>query len=278
MGGASGPREARISGLRRIAPALAGLALIAAAPAAANASAWNFKKGEGQLILTQYDYADRSFDPDGDAVYPVDFEKHELSLFGEYGLTDTLTAVTRLALQDVYLEIESGRDAARGLAASEVGLRHALWWNDQTVVSTQATVILPGAGENVTDIFFGEGQTDYEARLLAGHSFKWRGRDGFIDAQAGYRWRGGDFGNEQRLDLTLGYKVTDRLTAMGQSFFLASDKSKGLNRDYMSARGQLSAVYWLTDRRAVQLGGLATLAGENIIRERAIFAAYWIRF
>lgn len=278
MGRHSGPGEAPIARLRHL-EAAALVCIAAAFPATAKASAWPLEKGRGQLILTQlYDSTDQSFGPDDDAVYPVDFEKHEISVYGEYGLTPALTFVTRLAYQNVSLEIESGADAARGLAASEVGLRQTLWRDERSVVSAQATVILPGAGENVTDIFFGDGETDFEARLLAGHSFSWRGRNGFAEAQAGYRLRGGDFANEQRLDLTLGYEVTDKLLVMGQGFFLASDKSHGLNRDYQSARGQLSAVYWLSDRRAVQIGGLATVAGENIIRERSVFAAYWIRF
>jgi len=189
-----------------------------------------------------------------------------------------VTLVGRLALQDVSLEIESGADTARGLAASELGARLALWSGDRSVVSAQAVVVMPGVGENVTDIFFGDGSTDFEARLLYGYGLDWGRGESFVDIQAGYRWRGGDYADEQRLDITLGHKLDSRWMGMAQLFLQASNASQGLNRDYLATRAQLSAVYWIDDRRGVQLGGLATLAGENIIRERGVFAAYWMRF
>jgi len=279
MGGAARSRPAAIPGIRRLARAALCGAAAAVIPAAACASAWTQEKGRGQVILTQlYDRADRAYDANGDPLQFVEYDKLESSAFVEYGLLDRVTLVGRLALQDVYLEIEDGQDAARGLAASELGARVRLWDDDRTVVSAQGAVILPGAGENVANIFFGGGETDFEARLLAGRSFRLGGRPAFVDVQAGYRWRGGGFPDERRLDVTFGHDASDRLSLFATTYLMSSGAASGLADEYASARGQLSAVYWLDDNRGVQFGGLATLAGENIIQERAIFAAYWIRF
>ncbi len=237
------------------------------------------EEGTGQLILTQtYNSSDTAFDESGDPGFPVDFEKWEISAYGEYGVTERVTAYSRAALQDVSLSLPSGSDEARGLAATEIGARYRLFERGAGVMSIQAAALLPGQGENVSDLGFGDGDGGFDLRLLAGRGFEWKGRHGFLDAQAAYRGWSGGTPDEARLDLTAGLDATERLQVIGQAFGLASLGETLPDREYYSLKGQLSAVYWFSERRGFQVGALGTLAGQSIVQERAVFAGYWLRF
>jgi hypothetical protein len=137
------------------------------------AGAWAMKNGEGLAILKYEDQkADTGFDPGGveGAIDP----RHDqaLSLYSEYGLTDRLTLQTKVA-------VTRGHDSFvdySGRGPIELGLRYALLRTDRSAVSLYLGAAKDGMGRNAGYAAPGEGDTDLEARLLAGTS--WQGRLG----------------------------------------------------------------------------------------------------
>ncbi len=203
------------------------------------------------------------------------FYKDETAAYLEYGLSAQTTLVARIAWQSVDRRQGQRIDAAQGFAASELGLRRQLWSSPRQIVSAQAAVLLPGAGENVSNQPLGSGETAWEVRGLWGRHL---GDTQFVDVQMGHRWRGGQDLNEARLDLTWGWQPADRWQVLAQSFSVWSVEPARPNRpDFEQHKLQLSlGRQW--GRIQYHLGVAATPAGRNVINERVVFLSAWRRF
>lgn len=263
-----------------LAAALGAAAMALLAPGAAEAGAWPKKRGEGQAIIQlAVDKADRAYDVDGDAVTPVSFDKTELSIFLEHGLTDRLTLVARPAIQSVQLDQGAATDKAEGLAATELGLRWAFLANGGWVGAVQGGLVMPGAAENALDRGLGEGTTGGEARLLLGKGWGDGARGGWLEGQAAYRAYEGDARDELRLDATLGLRPWRGWAGMAQAYAIASDGTEApAERSFASLKGQLSVVKDLSSSLSLQAGAVRTLAGRNVVEEEAAFVALWWRY
>lgn len=281
------PRKPR---LRRLAPdaplirapraaalgLLAALIATCAAAGPAQAGAWPRKKGEGLLILTTLlDRADTAYDSGGGTVDDGYFYKDETAAYLEYGVTDRVTAITRLAWQSVRRRQGAILDTADGLAASELGVRYGAWQDTAQVVSLQLTALVPGAGENVSNRPLGEGGTAWEARGLWGRAF---GRRHFTDVQLAHRWRSAPDLDEVRLDLTWGWRPAERWQVFAQAFSVwsAEDARPGRPR-FRQHKLQLSLGRTIAGAE-YHAGIYVTPSGRNTLDERAVFLSVWRRF
>jgi hypothetical protein len=269
------------------AAALAGLAVLLAAPPAWS-GAWPMEQGRIQAISSIYlDAADRGFDGDGDASLDADFEKIESSTFVEWGVTPRLTLFAQPVVQHVTLRAPDGRiDEATGFASSQVGARWLLGRPFGGVVSIQGAIVAPGATENVSNVALGEGGAASELRLLLGRGWGGERRGAFVDGQVGYRWRNDGFPSETRLDATFGVRASPEWMFLAQSFSSWRDGDDPADfpgdiplmfRESETHKGQISVVRRLNDTLSFQVGGFGTYAGRNVVEERAGFAALWIR-
>ncbi|HAQ34597.1 MAG: hypothetical protein CMF74_16895 [Maricaulis sp.] len=272
MGGAARPREAAVAWIRRLV--LAAAALGVSAPAFAGA--WPLNKGEGLIITTGlFDRADAWFDDDAERRDGGYYRKQETAVFLEFGLTERITLVGRTAWQDVTRVDHGIVDSARGFAASEAGVRALVWRGERSVLSTQAAIIIPGAGENIADLPLGDGGQGAEIRFLIGHTPT---DSVFLDVQAAYRWREAPFPDELRLDVTAGWRPRERLLLMAQEFSAWSTGELEIGqRPFSQHKLQFSAA-WEFDRGTVQAGVIVTPAGRNAIAEEAIVLSWWRRF
>ena len=109
-----------------------------------------------------------------------------------------------------------------------------------------------------------------------GHGFEIFGFRAFSDLQVGFR-SSGNFGNEARIDGTLGIWAFEPLLLLFQSFTAATPARIG-QVAYLSQKAQVSAVYWLTPSVGLQVGGLFALRGVNSDAERGVFSALWVKF
>ena len=244
----------------------------------ANAGAWSYDNGEGQVIATVVlARADAQFDAFGDES-PAEFYKIETSLYWEHGLTDKWTFVLQPTLQDVSFDTTAGSENYLGLGPTEIALRRTLWQSDKTVLSTQGGVIFAGGGENIPDRSLGEGGTDYEARLLLGRSLLFGETRGFAEIQAGYRARSDDLPNEWRLDASLGIRPVENIQLMGQVFAIQSEEATFPNRQYQSVKLQTSLVWDRTLGTSYQFGLYQTVAGETIVKETGLLLSMWERY
>jgi hypothetical protein len=259
----------------------AGLGCSAAAllPTHILAGAWTLPEDQGQAIATTtFTRSTRVFDENGNAVPTPTFDKLESSLFFEYGIRDWLTLI--LETEFLSYDIAPPIDAhTSGPGYTDVGGRVRLWSNTDSVFSAQAVARLPGRHDETNPAEVGNTDPELDLRVLYGHSFSLRGLDSYIDAQLGYRVRFDDPPNEVRFDFTFGVRPLERLMLLAQSFNTISDGSaQGIFDDSHEHKIELSAVWSLDDAWSVQLGAIATVAGEDALRERGVVAALWRRF
>lgn len=243
------------------------------------AGAWTQSAGHGQAIVTAtFTRSTHEFDGNGHAVPTPTYDKLEVNALTEYGATDWLTVI--LLPQTRTVSIAAPTDAnSSGFGYTELGGRARLWANATSVFSAQVTGRIPGQSDkdNPADV----GATDWETdmRLLAGHSFTIGTWKSFFDAQGAYRVRNGDAPNEIRADFTLGVRPVADWLLLFQSFNTIADGSaKGEFDDGREHKLQLTAVWDVMQDWSLQLGGIATVAGEYTLRERGVVAAVWHRF
>jgi protein XagA len=258
---------------------LLAIGVAALAAAEAHAGAWTLRKGEGQaiagVIATKSTHA---FDDDGDTVSIPTYDKVEAGIFVEYGATDWLTLLVSPELLSV--DIASPVNAqSTGPGYLDLGARARLWSDATSVFSTQIVGSLPGQHDKYDPAEIGNTDAELDLRLLYGRSFTLANCEAYFDGQLAYRFRFDDPPNEVRIDLTLGVRPHPRLTLLAQSFNTISDgTANNIFEDGREHKIQLSAVWNLTENWAVQLGGIATIAGEEALAQRGVVAALWRRF
>jgi len=265
------------AGAAALGPAL-GLALgLALAAPPAWASAWTLPQGQGQAIVTGvHSHSDKGFDTDGEVIDIADYTKDELYLLVEYGVTDALTVIVNPSIRHVSAE---GGEETSGFGYTELGARYRLAQGGRFVASVQGSARIPGERRRDSLAQVGTSGMEYDVRGLVGTGFELGGAPGFVDLQGGYRVREGGPPNEFRLDATLGIRPAPRVQLFAQSFSTFSDGAGGAAYPaYRYHNAYLSGVYELNANWSVQLTGLATLGGENALRERGVSAGLWYRF
>lgn len=191
----------------------------------AGAGAWNLPKGQGQAIVKFEGIRAESFFSSGGGLADLPGGRRDSAtpILVEYGLDDRFTLQAKGEWQD-------GRDAYveyRGLGPLELGIRWQAYRDDRNVAALYLGYAQGGEGRNAGYAPLGAGDSDWEARALAGRSFGggddgWLGRGGFVEVQAARRWRAG-LPDETRLDLTTGLHLTADWMALGQAFAGAAD-------------------------------------------------------
>ena len=259
-----------------LAVAIASVALVHAT--AADASAWTLPKGKGQVLVTGvYSHSDRGFDANGRTIDIPDYDKREVYVLGEYGVTDDLTLIAAPSFRHV--GIQGATDDTTGLGYTELGGRYRVASGSRWVGSLQATARIPGTRRRDSLAQVGSTDAEFDVRALGGASFTIGRMSGFIDLAGGYRVRAGDPPNEFRADATLGIRPVKRVllyTSVSNSW--SDGAGKGVFQAYRYHNAFLNAAYDLNDRWSLQLGGLATVGGKNALRERGGTGGLWFRF
>ncbi len=268
------PDRARIRGLLSAALAVAG----GIGPVQA---AWTEKQGTG-VVIPSYTYyrAARDRDADGRGADRKAYVKNEFRIYSVYGWTDAVT----LGLDGAARRVRNHAEGAQGedLDWSEVATfaRFRLHRWPRAVLSLQPLVFVPRKHDGGADLERDADKPEAELRVLFGRSVILFGRAGFAVAECGYRHRLGDAGDQMRLDGTFGLRVRPRLSVLAQSFNVVSTRRLRDDGppDYDLYKAQLSVVYDITARWAVQTGGFVEFAGRNTGLGRAGFLALWWRF
>jgi len=234
------------------------------------AGAWPMKDGEGLAIFKcEGQKADTGLDPDG-VEKPIAPRRDEtLSLYSEYGLSNRLTLQTKVAVtrgHDDFVDY-------KGRGPIELGLRYALLHTDRSVVSLYLGAAKDGVGRNAGYAAPGQGDTDLEARLLAGTSRQWRRAQGFAELQVARLKRSG-LADETRIDVTAGLRPTPPWLLMVQTYAGRTDsrpvQSRWRKREISLTR-DLGA--W-----SLQAGWRQTISGRETPVDHGPVLAVWRRF
>ena len=252
----------------------------------AQAGAWNMPKGEGQAIsMATYSISDRIFIDDETIDPTVSFSKIESRLFFEHGLTQKITLVGNIAPQTVdYLGPQS-TISYNGFDKTELGLRYQLKRREGLAVALQGSYVLGGGPrDSILDI---DGRKDvFELRGLWGQSFDFGDKTnnkwvGFFDAHVAARTRSTERLEDWRTDLTLGLKAHEGLFVMVQGFHI--DRPAFSERGFTVPRqsqtkAQAGLVFEIKENRLLQFSYLETVAGRNIVKEKALTVSLWQRY
>jgi protein XagA len=254
-------------------------AAIMTLPDIALAGAWTLDPGRGQLIFQGAgSMASKRFSHNGRSLKSDRFSKSSLTQTLEYGIRDGTTGVLGLDLQGMQTAYPDGPQS-RGTGQIHLGLRHRLYQNNGLVISAQIKGIA-GYERSMPKQNAVDPRLAAESRLLVGYGFTLGGMQGFADVQAGYRWHGGPSQDEFRLDATLGIRPHIRWLLLLQSFnsiSVARDRRYGTGR-IQHNKLQISAVYDLTQRWSLQIGGFTTLRGRETMKETGVLTAAWFKF
>lgn len=248
-------------------------------PSAAWAGAWTLPQGTGQWVATLDASTATDYFEAGGLTSTPRYDKDELQVLIEYGLTDRLTAILDPGLQ--HIDIAAPTDAARtGLGYTEFGARYALMQDPNWVLSGQATLRIPGTTDTSNPAAVGYTDVESDLRLLLGHNFTLSGLPAFFDLEAAERVRTAGAPSEFRFDATLGVQASAHWLVLAQSFNVVSE-GKGAplyGGSYDYEKLQVSAVYALTPTWSLQGGGYTTYAGANALAENGLIFGVWHRF
>jgi len=244
------------------------------------AGAWTQQAGKGLLISSA---SHHRFDlPDAGYGY----SKFETALYLEYGLTERMTLLGRLARETRFHQAPSstGKSGSRAvlsvqtvsaaLGDSEIGLRRRLASGANLTVSAQTALVRFSAEPN--PLLNAEARWGADMRLQAGRSL---GQAVFIDAQLGRRsdWRGDR--HETRLDLTLGLRPRGRWLIMAQTYSAWGEAGwSAYRRPYESHRLHLSVTAPVSERLSLQIGATNSAYSDSLAPESAYMVSVWREF
>jgi len=249
------------------------------APSLALAGAWTLPQGTGQMVAALTASTSTSaFDASGNLVSIPRYNKDELNVLFEYGLTDRFTLIFQPGLQhiDIAAPIDAGRT---GLGYTDFGGRFQVWQNQDWVLSGQAVLEIPGTTDTSNPAALGYTDVEADFRVLLGHNFMLGAMPAFIELEVAQRQRGDGSPNEFHADGTLGVQLAPRWMVLAQSFNVLSEGAASpIFGSYAYYKFQLSAVYALNPTWSLQGGGFSTYAGYNSLQENGVILAVWHKF
>jgi hypothetical protein len=244
----------------------------------ARAAAFLDPAGQGEVIVTtSFTDSANAFDASGRLVPVASYRKFELTAWMDYGLTDWLTLIVAPSADDI-INSNTPTSTYRGLGMTEAGVRVPIAQGGSSILSLQATGLVPGSFDRTDAALAGYNSFESDARLLYGAGFELCGLPSFVDVEAGYRWY--DIGpGEARTDLTFGIRPIPNILLLMQSFTIISvgpgvPYAPNLRSDKLEA----SAVYDFNKVWSAQLGVFATVAAVKARREQGLVTAVWYRF
>ncbi len=241
------------------------------------AGAWTANKGVMyHKLAANYYVADENFDANGDKDDFADngeFSDKNISCYIEYGLTGSLTAIGSVSYKWMEYEDDLMISETNGFSDLELGLKYRFFSGHGGVGAAQGMVKIPELYDKDEALALGNGQYDYEIRLLYGQSL-YPKIPGYCNVEAGYRFRAEEPADELRYLVEFGMNFSDQVYGR-----LKLDGIYGLGNDGGSAGagGNPSATFnydlakldvafgWkITSQWGVELAYRPEIYGKNI--------------
>jgi hypothetical protein len=243
------------------------------------AGAWTLDEGTGQLIVTGTAMQSSRFFSTGSDLQPIPhYNKDEAQALVEYGVTNWFTAIFAPSLQHVDIAAPFSGERS-GLGYTDLGGRARIWSDASWVVSGQVLVRTPGTYDNTNPASIGYTDPEVDLRGLVGYSFKAGTMPSFVDVEVAQRFRIGGPPDEFRTDVTFGVHVNDKWLLLAQSFNVTSEGAGTWGfGSFGYYKVQMSAVYAVTTKLSLQLGGYSTYWGRNALQENGLVTGVWYKF
>ena len=262
--------------LKTIAKTLPLIAIGALLPSQAFAGAWTAKQGDQYLkgAVNYFETSNRFGPEDGFE----NFRNINFNVYWEYGIQDDLTFFSTGSLTNLENQADGVETSQTGVGDIELGLRYRLI-DGPVIVSVQGLFKAPYLYDDDADLPLGNGQEDFEGKILFGKSF---GKYGYGGLEAGYRFRTDDPVDEFRFLVEYGFDVNEQLylrTKLDNIIAAQSsdiDDGTGLTAQGIAVNPQLplefdlgrleyTAGYKFTDTLAGEITGTTAVYGDNTL-------------
>jgi protein XagA len=180
------------------------------------AGAWT--QPEGKLYARaafNYFSTDENFDKDGDRVdFPQngDFYDANTTVYVEYGFTRQLTFIANATYKYLAYEDNAIKSESWGVGDIDIAARYHVYGTQSSALAVQGLVKIPNAYDETDDVPLGNGQYDFEFRVLYGHSL-YPLVPGYCNFEVGYRFRRESPADEFRYLVEFGIDMTDHAYA-----------------------------------------------------------------
>lgn len=178
--------------IHKIVQPIVAVCLILMTAGSVFAGAWTAEKGTSyHRIAANYYVTDQTFDEGGNSRamdWNGEFTDINANYYMEYGLIDPLTVILSLYYKGIEREDDYRKNETSGLGDVDLGLRYRLHTSSIGVFSVQGLVKVPEFYDEDDALPLGNGQYDYECRLLYGRSL-WPYIPGYVNLEAAYRFR-----------------------------------------------------------------------------------------
>ena len=258
------------------------LGLIMLVPTPAFAGAWTAEKGTNYLkgAVNYFETSNRF----GDEGVFENFRNTNFNVYWEHGVRDDLTFFATGSLTDIENRSNGVETSETGVGDIDLGLKYRLI-NGPVIVSVQGLFKAPYLYDQDSELPLGNGQEDFEGKVLFGKSF---GDLGYGGLELGYRVRTEDPVDEFRFLVEYGFDVSDKvylrtkldgIHAAGSSdildstdavdtdspFFVESTLNPQLPLEFDLGRLEYTAGYKLSDKFAAEITGTTAIYGDNTL-------------
>jgi hypothetical protein len=178
------------------------------------AGAWGMKKGSlYERISFNYYFANKEYNKNGEVVDFANngsFSDYHISNYFEYGLYDNLTIINSIYIKKLRKNDYTIEQKTSGIGDIDIGAKMQIMKLAEGVLSGQILTKIPWAYEKDNKLPLGNGQFDFEMRLLYGHSL-YPAIPGYCNFEAGYRWRLQEPSDEIRYLIEIGLDITKNI-------------------------------------------------------------------
>lgn len=281
------------------------------------AGGWTVPKGGSYTRLTfNYYFSDTSYSPDemawgsSDEVESrkkrniqeganSDFTDWNVAFYIEYGLHDRLSLTLQVPYKSLKSETSDIDVAPSSIGDIDVGFKFLI--SDKPLIGSQKFIItvqgqakIPEAYKNVDtnefgNLAIGNGQYDYELRMLIGRSLWDVFGGGYFGLEGAYRWRLEDNlgikpSDEWRVLLELGFSIKDFFLRVKTDLLLAEGNNSGggssggtLSSDYDLWKGEFCLGYWVSKHMGLEYLETPAFMGRGVAHGYTrSFALFWV--
>jgi len=244
-----------------------------AMPSSAFAGAWTAKQGDNYLKgAVNYFETSNRFGPENGFE---NFRNTNLNIYWEHGVRDNLTFFATGSLTDLENVSDGVETSGSGVGDIDIGLKYRLV-DGPVIVSVQGLFKAPYLYDEDSELPLGNGQEDFEGKLLFGKSF---GDLGYGGLEVGYRFRTEDPVDEFRYLVEYGFDLNDRTylrtkldgihaASSADVEFVTAETALNpqLPLEFDLGRLEYTAGYKLNDTFAAEITGTTAIYGENTLK------------
>jgi len=242
-------------------------------PTHAFAGAWTAKEGENYLKgAVNYFETSNRFGPENGFE---NFQNLNFNVYWEHGLKDNLTFFATGSLTDLQNRSDGQETSGSGIGDIDLGLKYRVI-DGPVIVSVQGLFKAPYLYDEDSELPLGNGQEDFEGKVLFGKSF---GELGYGGLEVGYRVRTEDPVDEFRYLVEYGFDLNDKtylrtkldgIHAASSSdvdtLTAASAINPQLPLEFDLGRLEYTAGYKINDRFAAEITGTTAIYGDNTLK------------